>query len=72
MENSSVFIIINNNNPMLQIIASSQCKNGSVVAIKFNTELTTVSVIYVQKFFKVKITIQKYEKATGLPFVDTV
>jgi len=36
MKNRIVFIIIHNNNPMSQIITSSQSKNGSDVVVKFN------------------------------------
>jgi len=40
-----VFIIINSNNPMSQIITPSQSKNGSGV-------VATVSIIHVQKIVK--------------------
>jgi len=60
-ENSTVFIIINNNNPTSQTIkiTSSQSKNGSGVVVKFNNWVGNCQRNSCAKIEQTKITIQK-------------
>jgi len=72
-ENSIVFIIINSNNPMSQIITSSQSKNGSVVLGKFNNWVGNCQHnLCAKKNFKIKITMQVMMRKLLDSFVDTV
>jgi len=66
-ENSIVFIIINNNNPMSQIITSSQSKNGSGVVVKFNNWVGSCQHNSCARNVKIKITIQKLWRENDWP-----